>query len=112
MKKWIVSNSYGSWEFDSVQGAQDFIRGASDAESCYDDMLDDCYGDVTICGLDCSASLALKRTDNIAYRCGFDDYVDAVFCDVDFDNMGAGDEVEVFGLTVTCKFASDDEDAK
>lgn len=102
MKKWIVSNRYGSWEFDSVQGAQDFIWGSPEAESCYDDMLDDCYGDVTICGISYSASLALKRTDNIAYRCGFDDYVDAVFCDVDFDNMGGGDCVEIFGLEVKC----------
>ena len=42
-------------------------------ESAYDDMLDECYGDIEICGLRYSASCALKEVDPIAYRCGLSD---------------------------------------
>lgn len=45
------------------------------SESDYDDMLDDCYEDVEICGYTYSTSVVLKRVDNVAYRCGFADYV-------------------------------------
>ena len=40
----------------------------------YDDMLDDVYGDIEICGYSYSASVALKRIDPIAYDVGFSDY--------------------------------------
>lgn len=43
-------------------------------EDDYDEMLDDCYGDVQITGLSYSTSYALKNLDPIAYRCGFADY--------------------------------------
>jgi hypothetical protein len=40
----------------------------------YDDMLDDCYGDIKILGLAYRHSDVLKDFDAIAYRCGFNDY--------------------------------------
>ena len=40
----------------------------------YDDMLDDCHCDLLICGMVYTTSVALKRVDPIAYRCGFNDY--------------------------------------
>lgn len=43
----------------------------------YDEMLDDCYGDIDICGLQYNASNALKRVDQVAYSCGFNDWCDA-----------------------------------
>lgn len=43
-------------------------------EDDYDDMLDECYGDVDICGITFNSSYALKELDPIAYRCGFLDY--------------------------------------
>jgi hypothetical protein len=39
----------------------------------YDDMLDDCYGNVTIAGFEHPTSYALKVVDPTAYRCGHDD---------------------------------------
>lgn len=40
----------------------------------YDDMLDELYGVIDICGIECSASVALQRVDEIAYRVGMSDY--------------------------------------
>lgn len=40
----------------------------------YDEMLDDVYGDVEICGMNYSSSRALKKLDPTAYNCGKGDY--------------------------------------
>ena len=46
-------------------------------DSMYDDMLDECYGTVTIAGYEYATSLALKELDPVAYRCGMADYIDS-----------------------------------
>ena len=43
-------------------------------EDEYDSHLDECYGDVDVCGSTYSASYALKELDPTAYRCGKSDY--------------------------------------
>lgn len=48
------------------------------SEESYDDYLDECYGEIDICGITCMASNALKSVDPIAYRCGFYDYADSI----------------------------------
>ena len=40
----------------------------------YDDMLDEMFGTVEICGIEYNASRALYRVDEIAYRVGMGDY--------------------------------------
>ena len=40
----------------------------------YDQMLDDCWEDVKVCGFEYAPSNALKKLDPIAYRCGFSDF--------------------------------------
>lgn len=40
----------------------------------YDSYLDECCGDIDVCGSLFSASYALKNLDPIAYRCGKSDY--------------------------------------
>lgn len=40
----------------------------------YDEMLDEIYGEIEICGIEYSASVALYRVDEIAYRVGMNDY--------------------------------------
>ena len=49
-----------------------FEYSCSDDE--YDEMLDEIYGDVEICGMNYSSSQALQELDPIAYRCGKGDY--------------------------------------
>ena len=48
----------------------------NDLESMYEDMLDDVYGEVEIAGLSYSTSYALKELDLIAYREGFNNWID------------------------------------
>ena len=48
------------------------------AEEMYDEMLDDCEGPVELCGMTYSASHVLRVVDPVAYRCGFNDYVDSL----------------------------------
>lgn len=48
------------------------------SEESYDEMLDECYGEIEICGMAYMASDALKSIDPIAYRCGFNDYSDTI----------------------------------
>lgn len=40
----------------------------------YDEMLDEVYGDVEVCGMTYSSSRALKELDPVAYNCGKSDY--------------------------------------
>ena len=55
-----------------TQGYQ--VISDHEAYERYDDMLDECYGEVKICGMSYCTSRALKEVDPIAYRCGFSDY--------------------------------------
>ena len=57
---------------DKQKEIDSFEYSCSDDE--YDEMLDDVYGDVEICGMNYSSSQALKELDPIAYRCGKGDY--------------------------------------
>lgn len=42
----------------------------------FDEFLDDVYGTVEVAGLSYCTSNLLKSTDPIAYRCGFNDWLD------------------------------------
>jgi hypothetical protein len=44
-------------------------------------MLDECFPEVEICGYKWDPSTALKRIDEIAYNCGFSDYVSSLESD-------------------------------
>ena len=48
------------------------------SEEQYDDMLNDCYGEVEVAGMTFSARRVLEELDNTAYRCGYNDYVDSI----------------------------------
>lgn len=52
--------------------------GAWDIEEAYRDMLDECYGEIEICGYTYPASVALAQVDAIAYRQGLLDYEDSL----------------------------------
>ena len=54
--------------FDVTNGQIDI------SESEYIDHLDECYGEVSICGLSYSAGRAQCEIDPTAFRCGLGDY--------------------------------------
>ena len=47
-------------------------------EEMYDEMLDDVYGEIDVCGMKWWASTVLKRVDPIAYRCGIADFESSI----------------------------------
>jgi hypothetical protein len=57
---------------------RDSIKALEDGEEydAYDEWLDEVSGDVKIGSLTYSASAVLKAVDEIAYNCGYSDYVD------------------------------------
>ena len=55
----------------------------------FDEMLDECYDMIKVCGYEYYPSHVLESTDPIAYRCGLTDYLDSLEQDdivVSFDN--------------------------
>jgi uncharacterized protein YjaG (DUF416 family) len=44
------------------------------SDEAYRDLLDEIYGDVTICGMKFSSGRALQELDPIAFNCGKVDY--------------------------------------
>lgn len=48
-----------------------------DLEQLYCEFLDEIYGTVKIAGLEYETSSALKEIDPTAFRCGFNDWLDA-----------------------------------
>ena len=46
-----------------------------EALALYHEMLDECYGEVQIAGINYTTSGSLYRVDQTAYRCGFNDFV-------------------------------------
>lgn len=59
-------------------------------EDLFDEMLDDVYGTVEIAGMSYNTSYALKNVDDIAYRCGVNDYIDSRVTDGDITELDDG----------------------
>jgi len=57
----------------------------------YDDFLDEVYPECKIGGYDYQTSRALKEVDPVAYRCGFNDWLDAECQDGRLFETASGD---------------------
>lgn len=57
-----------------------------EAIEAYEDMLNDCYGAINICGITYDAGRAFKEVDPIAFRCGFNDWLDEVQQDFEYED--------------------------
>ena len=79
-------------------------------DEAYDEMLDECYGQVEIGGLFYSTSLALKEVDPIAYRCGRNDYYDSLREDLEceLERMQDGDCDTLYGVELEVVGEEDD----
>lgn len=63
-------------QVDSVFDIKEWeVISEYEATERYDEMIDECNGDVDIFGMKYCASRVLKEIDPIAYNCGFSDYV-------------------------------------
>lgn len=105
--KYIIDGN----EFTTAREAADYITENMD-DSVYDDMLDECYDEIEICGCTYAPSIALYRVDEIAYNCGKNDYYDSLSGDIasEIDCMDGGDEEEYYGFTVECVDDEADEE--
>ena len=61
----------------------DTFTTMSEAIEAYDDMLNEVYGVLSVGGLEYDHAEAFKTLDPIAYRVGFDDYMDSLEVDTD-----------------------------
>ena len=78
-------------QFETVEEVAQFIIDNLDDE-VYDNMLDECYEEVTFGTLSYCPSIALYRLDPIAYNCGRSDYYDSLYSDIvyELERYGGG----------------------
>ena len=102
--RYIITHSIRMEEFDSIEAAATHIV-ENIPEDYYDEMLDECYEPVNICGYEYMPSVALYRVDKVAYDCGYNDYCDSLYSDIEstISRMEAGDTEEMYCFTVTCE---------
>lgn len=84
-------------------------------EDCYyDEMLNEVYGEVNICGYTYNAADALYRLDETAYRCGKNDYYDSLASDIgdEINWMDDGDTKKFYGFEVECFYDFTDDFVK
>ena len=90
--------------FEDAREAAEYI-----AETCnndyFDDMLNECYPMVNICGYDYDPAHALALVDPVAYRCARGDWEDSAANDLEeeLEDLEEGGELEAYGFTVTAE---------
>lgn len=94
---------YGHYETEDARDAADWIIEHSNTEDAYDEMLDECYEEIEICGCSYAPSVALYRVDPTAYSCGKSDWEDSQAQDIAYDinRMDNEDESTFYDYTVT-----------
>ena len=92
---------YNGKTYDDARTCAEELLDCVD-ESAFDEMLDDCYEEVKICGYEYSPSQALEAVDPVAYRCAFSDWKDAEASDIEYELEHAddGEELEFYGEEV------------
>ena len=88
--------------FDDASSVAYHITENMDDE-VYDNMLNESYDDdVSICGCEYNQVSTWKEIDPTAYRCGKNDYYDALAQDMssEIDRMDGYDSLEFYGFTV------------
>jgi hypothetical protein len=65
-------------------------------EEMYEDMLNECYGMIDICGMKYDAGRALKLVDEIAFNVGCNDWSGEIYKEVYFKDM-TPEEIEHYG---------------
>lgn len=103
MKKFLID--------DEEHDEKDFYANLEqdiydEVDENYDEILDE-YGDIDILGISYSLSEVLKRVDEIRYRCGVSDEVDARLSDANYD-LERGEEVKVNGYYYKIEEVEDD----
>lgn len=99
-------------KFSTPNDAAEYITDNID-DDYFDEVIDECEPDgVKICGLQYSASHALKTVDPVAYRCSKLGWLDVIRQDIahDLDGMMDGDASGFFGFEVAVEWDGEEED--
>ncbi len=99
------------WTYETAEEAAEHISHNIETDS-YDEMLDDCYEEIKIGNLSYFVSQVLRSVDPIAYKCGFNDYVDSIYQDIlyDLERMSDGETQDFYGSSVECIEEEDNDD--
>ena len=104
---------YAGITTEDAREAADYIleNSQSELEEEYDEMLDECYGDINIFGIEYSTSVALYRVDKVAYDCGMNDYQDGRAEDMKYEieRMDDGEEETYYDYTITAVEEEEEE---
>ena len=73
---------------------------ANENPSEYDDMLDEVYGMVNVCGYEYESSRLLKEIDPTAYDCGHSDYNSSLLSDIQSEIEDKVAEIEKLKKTL------------
>lgn len=80
------------------------IENTLNVENEYDNMLDDMYGDIEICGQNYPVSVALYNVDETAYSFGRKKYeseiIEKIECEI--KNLKEGNLYERYNLKIEC----------
>lgn len=57
------------------------LFGCGELEDAFENDLTDCYDMVSVCGYEYEAGCVLREMDPIAFRCGFNDWIDGRISD-------------------------------
>ena len=80
-------------KFEAAEDVAQYVIDNIDLWDEYDEALDECY-EVNVCGFSYEPSEALRRMDEVAYRCGYYDYLNVFYENLlyEFEHMTDGDD--------------------
>lgn len=97
--------------YEDARSAAEYIMEYCD-NSYYDDMLDECYPEVDICGYTYAPSVALYRTDPIAYNCGRSDWADFEARNIaeELEELSDGEILKMYDFEILCEEIEEKEE--
>ena len=93
-------------ECDTLSDALDmFAELIEDDDDAFDEMLDEVYGDIEVCGYTYCAGEVFSKVDPIAYRCARTDWADSERSDMEceVERADIGEECYRYGVSITRK---------
>ena len=80
-------------KFETAEEVAQYVIDNADLICEYDQLLDECYEDVTMGKLSYAPSEVLHKVDEVAYHCGYLEYVDGLYSDMvyELERMSNGD---------------------
>lgn len=78
-------------------------------EDMYEDMLNECYEPVSICGFNYDQGHALRNLDPIAFRCGVCEWEGEEFDEVHFSDMTEAERENYYADKDTLMYCRKDE---